>query len=243
MASGPELRFPTLYPWMRNLLIGLFVLYVVELATFNAGVDVYVLAWKPLAQGFAPWQPLTRFLVQGPSVFSFLMGMLLIYFLLPGIWQEVHRDTLRNALIAGAIGGTVLPFCLDLLLADQGAVMGWSTLAYVFLPTVFGLALPTRTIYLMFAIPVNGRLILILTGVFAGLALVMGAGATLASAEPAGVFGGIVAWWNALGPGARRRELRRKASSIEKELRRFEVIEGGKSGPQGDQNGRDEWIH
>ena len=244
MDGGPEFRFPTLYPWMRNLLIGMFALYVVELASYNAGFDPYVLAWLPIGNGFAPWQPLTRFLVQGPSVFSVLMGMLLVYFLLPAVWEHVDPRRLRDALIAGVIGGTLLPFGLDLVLADTGPLMGWTTLAFIYLPTVFGLSMPNQTVYLMFAIPVNGRFILGMTGVVAVLVLLFGAGATLQSAEPAGAFVGIVGWWQVLGPGARRRELKKKAASIERELRRFEVIEGGKSTPQGGQNGRDdEWIH
>lgn len=246
MDRGMEFRFPTLQGWMRNLLIGLFGLYALELILRNAGFPVYSLAWQPLESGFRPWQPLTRYLVQGEGVFGVLMGMLLIYFLLPSLWETVSRHKLRGTLIAGALGGSLLPLLFDLAWSDSGPVMGWVTLTGVFLPTLFGLALPNQTIYLMLAIPVNGRFLLWATAVVSGLLLVFGGG-QMSSAEPFGVWSGMYGWWQFLGPGARKRELRSKAASIERELRKFQVIDGGLSGePQGDQDGRnggDEWVN
>ena len=112
----------------------------------------------------------------------------------------------------------------------------------VYLPTMFGLTMASRTIYLFFVIPVNGRFLLWMTAVVSGLvfALSLGTG-DIGGAEPLGTWLGTYGWWQLRGPGARRRELKRKAASIERQLRRFEVIEGGKG--QGDQDNRDEWVN
>ncbi len=244
MDRGAQIRFPTLHAWMRNLLIALFVLYVLELGLRNAGVDVYLLAWQPFGHGFQPWQPLTRFLVQGPGVVGVIMGLVLLYFLLPGIWATVEQAILRSALLAGLAGGTLLPLLLDLAIAGDGAVMGWTTLLWVWLPTIFGLSMPNQTIYLMFVIPVNGRALLWFTAVICGLALLFGAGARIESAEPLGVWLGVYGWWQGLGPGARRRQLIAKAAGIERELKRFTVIEGGKGQSDGNRPPEgDEWVH
>ena len=179
MDQGTQFRFPTLEPWMRNLLIGAFLLYAAELVTRNAGFDVYTFAWSPFGNGFAPWQPLTRYFVQGDYVFGVLMGMLMVYFLLPGLWMQVSADRLRNALLAGAVGGSLLPMLADLAVGDVGLVMGWTTLAFVYLPTMFGLTMASHTIYLFFVIPVNGRFLLWMTAVVSGLVFALSLGCLL----------------------------------------------------------------
>ena len=51
-----------------------------------------------------------------------------------------------------------------------------------------------------------------------------------------GVWLGVMGWYYYLGPGARRRQLTRQATRIERELSRFRVIDGGKTDP-------DDWVH
>lgn len=241
MQGRQQYTTPTFQPWMRNLLIGLVAAYVLELILRNTGVPVYALAWDPIGAGFQPWQPLTRFLVQGGSVFSVLFGALLLYFLLPALWYVVEPERLRNAAIAGLVGGTVLPLLVDLALADGGTMMGWTTFLAVWCATVFGLAMPEDTIYLMFVVPVNGRFVLWATAVITGLVFLMGATTTHATAEGFGTWLGVYGWWQLRGPGARTRQLKQKAARIERELQRFQVIEGGR---QDDDNREpDEWVH
>jgi hypothetical protein len=94
---------------------------------------------------------------------------------------------------------------------------------------------------LYFVLPVSGRMIV--WGTLIVLVLMLLAAPVTASLEPMGVWLGAWAWWNYRGPGARRRNLKRQAHKIERELRSFQVIEGGRSeAPQGDQDG-DGWIH
>ena len=64
-ARPMSLELPPQPPWARNTLIGLFVLYALELLSRNIlhlPVDQGV--WSPLRQGFAAWQPLTHFFVK-----------------------------------------------------------------------------------------------------------------------------------------------------------------------------------
>lgn len=240
MQGSPQLQMPSLSPWMTRVLGGLFALYVLELVLRNAGLDVYALVWRPLGSGFAPYQPFGRFLVQGDdsgALFNVLIGLLVLYFLLPAMDQVLERAQWLRGLAAGVVGGTVLPFLLDVVgLAPGGGAMGWvvSTSALFLL---FGLAMPDGEIRLFFVLPVSGRIIV--WGTLALSVLFYLLGPSLHTAEAIGVWCGVMAWWYGLGPGARRRQLQKKATSIEAELRRFQVIEGGRSNRPSD----DEWVH
>lgn len=240
MDRRAQLGFPPLEPWLRNLLVALFALYVVELVLRNTGFDVYDAAWRPFGAGFAAWQPVTRILVQGDSVLTVVFGLLTLYFLVPTVLGHLGADRLRQALAAGFVGGTAATLLLALAFADQGMLTGWAPTVIVTLLALFGLVAPEATIYLMFVLPVSARFLMYATGVFATLTLIVVPRA-MGSAESFGVFFGVLGWWYGLGPGARRRDLKKKAAKIERELRRFEVIEGGRA--QGDQGSRDEWIH
>jgi len=238
-AAQPQFRLPTLEPWMKQLLGLLFGMYVLELVLRNTGMPVGQLEWHAFESGFAIYQPVSRYLVQGRSaVFSVMIGLLVLYFLLPGLLQMFSRQQLTQAVLSSAVGGTVLPMLLDAVWLSGGAVMGWSVLVLT-LVVLFGLANPSGTIYAFFFIPISGTLIL-----YGSLAISLAGfilSPTLAQAEPVGVWLGTVGWWFFMGPGRRRRDLKKKAEKIEKELRRFQVLEGGLSDtPQGDQ---DEWIH
>lgn len=238
--AGPQLQLPVLSPWMRNLLIGLFALFAVELVLRNLGMPVDALAWRPFGEGFSLWQPLTRYLVQGGhagAVYNVLFGLLILYFVLPAVDSLLTRERTIRAVIAGAIGGTALPLILDALFLDGSATQGWTVLTTA-LFVLFGLSLPSGVIRLWFIIPITGQVIV--WGIF-GLELIFFLlNPSLRTAEGLGTWLGVYAWWHSLGPGGHRRNLRRQARKVEKELRRFQVIEGGK---QDDQDRDDDWVH
>lgn len=243
-AAGPQLQLPSLAPWMRNLIIALFALYVVELLATNAGLPVRALAWHPFGAGFEPWQPFTRFLVQGRGVFGVLLGLLVLYFLLPAVNSVMPRERMLRAIGAGALGGTVLPLVADLLpFIDGPGIHGWTVLS-TSLVLLFGLAIPHGVIHLWFVIPITARVIVWGT---LGLSVVLFLlDPSLRTTEGIGTWLGVYGWWNLFGPGGRKRQLRRQAKRIERELRRFEVIEGGRSDePQGRQGpgDDDDWVH
>jgi len=54
-----------------------------------------------------------------------------------------------------------------------------------------------------------------------------------------GVWLGTFGWWHGLGPGRRRRELRRKGVAVERELK-LTVLEGGRTN---DGDNRDDTVH
>jgi len=237
--AEPQFQMPVLDQWMKRLLAVLFGMYVIELVLRNAGQPVGLLEWKSFDAGFAAYQPVTRYLVQGQySVFSVVIGLVVLYFLIPGIHQFYTRKQVLQATACAALGGTALAMLLDVVWFTSGAVMGWPVLV-ITLVVLFGLAMPDGTMNIWFVFPVSGTLIL-----YGTLALAIAfflLSPSMMTAESLGVWLGAYGWWHVWGPGGRRRALKKKAANIEKELLRFEVIEGGKSDvPQGDQ---DDWIH
>jgi hypothetical protein len=229
-----QVQLPTLLPWHRNLLVILFAAYVIELVLYNARVPIYDwLAWHGFSSGrFAPWQPVTRLLVQGASrgaVFGVLFGLLVLYFFLGPLEEMLDRRRLARAIGAGAVGGTLLPLAVDalgLLSGTGDTAFGWSFLVLA-LPALFGLARPDADVLLL-VFPVKARVFL--WGALVVALLILLVEQSLDSFGSLGVWLGVYGWWNLLGPGARRRDLKRQAQGIERELHRFQVLEGGRKG-------------
>jgi hypothetical protein len=241
---APETVFllPVLERWHKWLLGGLFGLFVVELALKNLGVSlVPTLAWWSFGAGFEPWQLVTRFLVQGDdrqAVASVAFSLLLLYFFLPMMESLTDRRTLARAVGAGALGGTLLPLLVDATgWSAPSVALGWRPLAYA-LPPLLGLLRPNQQI-LLFFFPVQASWILWGTLVLALLNVL--AERSLDSFQELGVWLGVYGWFHLLGPGRRVRDLEARGRKLERELRRFEVHEGGKKGPRG--NRPDDLVH
>lgn len=245
-AGTPQLHLPELAPWMRNLMVGLFAMYVGELVARNIGLPIDTLAWSPFEAGFQVWQPLTRYLVQGGtrgSVFDVLFGLLVLYFLLPAVGTLLSRHQATRALLAGVVGGTLVPLLLNALVPMAGVNSGWTVLTTTAI-LLFGLAMPSGVVHLWFVIPITGRTIV--WGSL-GLATVFFLiDPALRTSEGLGTWLGVYGWWMGLGPGSRRRRLLSEAQKVQRELSRFEVIEGGRRDPRPSRNrptDHDDWIH
>ena len=233
--SGPtNAMTPQLEPWMQRILMGLFGLYVIELMASNIGLPVGALAWRPVGMGFSPHQLLTRFLVQGNSVFSVLISLLVLYFFLPAIDRLYARRQVIQSLVCAVAGGTALALFFDVIgFLNPGSTFGWSVLLMPMV-VLFGLGMPNGIVHLFFILPV--RAIWFVWGSIAIAGLSFLAQPALATADAVGAWCGVMGWYHYMGPGRRRRELTRQAASIERDLRRFQVREGGKTDP-------DEWVH
>jgi hypothetical protein len=233
--NGPASSMvPELQPWMRQLLIGLFGLYAVELLAGNVGFSFATFVWRPFGYGFAPYQLLTRFLVQGGEVFGVLISLLVLYFFLPAIDRIYTRQQLIQCFVCAVVAGSALGLIGDGLgLLVPSPAMGWSVLIMP-LVVLFGLGMPNGVVQLFFVLPI--RAIWFVWAAIAIASLSFLAHPALTTADAVGSWLGVMGWYHYLGPGRRRRELTRHAASIERDLRRFQVFEGGKQDP-------DDWVH
>ncbi len=235
--SGGGFQLPPLTPLTRNVLIALFVLYTVELMARNlAGAPIDVLRWYLFGQGFSAWQPLTRYLIQGQGVLGVVLAGVVVYFFLPVMERMFSLRQVAEALACGAAGGTALGLALDLLGLAGGSTGGWAPLVTVLI-VLFGLKIPDATILLFFVLPVPAKVLAWGTGVIAFLLLL--ASFDLSSIDLFGTWLGAVGWWYWRGPAGQKRRLLRKASQVERELNRFQVLDGGKRGARD----QDDWIH
>ena len=233
---GVQFAFPTPEGWERNVLIGLFVAYVAELVVARVFPDpqaLYtLLAWStapgvdPLS---APWQPFTRFLVQGNNAVEVLFSLVLLFFALPTLGRLVDESYILRGLIAALLMGTVLPAVVSLsgLASLPDVLMGWGQL--ILLPFVLiGLIQPKATLYLL-VFPVEGRWLL-----WGSLAIPLLQILLLRSASALELLGfwlGPVLWFYLLGPGRPKRDEpapKGPVSDMER-LSRFQVIQGGAS--------------
>ncbi len=225
--AGPAL--PYLDPWMKRLLAGLAGLFVAEILAGLVGVYLHPLYYTGRDFLAAPWTLLTRLPFQGPqAVVSTALDLLVLYFFLPALAHHLSRRQMLEALAATAAGSTAAVLLLDIIGIGAGAAHGWGHLL-VGAVALFGLSMPGATVNLYFLIPIQARWILWAALILPVLMLLsdLGAGGnSLASVQAVGAWGGAYAWWHGRGPGARRMRLKRKARTIERELR---VFQGGRS--------------
>ena len=143
-----------------------------------------------------------------------------------------RREQLVRAAAACPLGATLVPLGLDILGLGHGAAYGWSPLVSIGALCLFGLAHPQAQVLLFFVIPVSapvfvwgslGLSILLLLAAFGSPYQ-----STMHAAQYLGAWLGAWGWWQTMGPGGHRRQLRREAASVRSQLRRFEVLQGGK---------------
>ncbi|MCO4743519.1 MAG: hypothetical protein KC912_01940 [Proteobacteria bacterium] len=218
------IALPPLTRGLKVLLIALFGLYVLQLICENyLGIPVSLLAWAPGTPG--PWQPFTRFIYQMADPPGFLLMLLAFYFFVPPTLEQNPRRELIEIAAAVFLGSTLLALGMDQFF-PKSATAGWGSVLIAML-ALFGLRAPGSTILLAFVIPIEARIFVALSGGIAGLTLLFAPG--LQGGDYLGAFLGVLLWWYGRGPGKRRRELASQGRQVERELRRFTVLQGGQS--------------
>ena len=241
----PNISLPPLPPTVRNVLIGAGVLYAIELFV-NLSVPTLVqsLAWLPFGHGFQIYQPFTRYLVQGADPFSFLLSLLVLYFFLPlvlsqfkgkKLWTVIGSAVLGSLLFGIVTDGLGLLRPVNPLSPHISGAWGWTTLSTACV-ALFGLLRPKATVNLFFVLPVQAGVFAWGTGVIALLFFLYAP--TLGTGQHLGTWLGLMAWWYGLGPGSTRRKLKSKGRKLEKDLRRFKVLEGGQKDGK-----KDDWVN
>jgi len=241
--SGPGFSIPWPSTPVRAVIIGMIVLYVVEMFLANlvlpSSLSPYLwLAWTPSLDVTLLWQPLTKYFVQGRDPFGVLLSLMVVWFFLP--WA-IDRFTLRDlgvaaaSVVLGCVVAGMAWFGLNLAWTSLipgtsgwtvGVAMGWQPFV-VGLVASFCMAMPDQELNFMFVVKLQARWLFWLE--LGLISLFFLAGPSVATFEMFGAFGGIVAWWHLLGPGALRRRYRTAGRKVE---RGFQVITGGKQGGQ-----------
>lgn len=249
-ARQPPPGLPVLNDWMKRLIWVLFGVWLMELLSNLAGAPTNLLMLPGfLGWVLMPWTIVTRYLVQGTStsaVASVLLGLLVIYFLLPGTAMRLTRRQIAEGTLAGVVGGTLLVLFVDVVVSFSGAALqpgydhGWRSLLMA-LVVLFALANPDGEILLYFVIPARTSWFLWGSLAYAGLLVLAAASSDepiLGPVDHVGVWLGTYGWWFWRGPGGRRRHLKRQAGKVERELRNLRVLPGGR-----EQSGRDDVWH
>lgn len=233
----PNFNLPRLSSDIRNVLIGAGVLFALELVLKLSQPELVLqLAWHPIGRGFHWYQPLSHYLVQGSSPFSFLLSLLVLYFFLPIILESYKKGKWLPILGSVVLGSWVFGFVTDVSgLLGSTPAWGWTTISTACV-ALFGLLRPKAVVNLFFILPVQASVFAWGTGVIALLFFL--SAPSLETSQHLGSWLGLIAWWFGIGPGSRIRKLKAKAKKIEKDLHRFTVLDGGQS----DQN-RDDWVN
>lgn len=214
-------------PLVRNLLVALFAIYVVQLLL--GGTLERWLAWNPLGDGFAPWQVFTAFLLGGPSPLGAFFGWLAIFFLVPPLERMLGRRALARAMGVSWLAGVVAAMVAAALGAHQaGVILGASPLIGAMIG-LWGFTVPNAVIHLFFVLPVKASWLGWGTGLLAFLYML----ATREVVNVLAFFAWAGAWAWAVTPGdwQRRWKLKKQERELQKKLSRFQVLEGGKEAP------------
>ncbi len=210
-------------PLVRNVLITLFVVYVVQLIGGEPFTTLF--AWQPFGPEFRPWQVITAFFL-GLGPISTVFGWLMLFFFLPLLENTLGLRNLGFATLFAWFFSVVCTFiCLAFGLPDTTFLgSGPILLAYT---ALFGFLLPDLRFLLFFVIPVKASWLGWGSGLLSFLYLLF---------QPSNItalsfFAWVGAWlWAGGRNGAFRRfRLEAQRKRVERRVSRLEVIEGGKA--------------
>lgn len=216
-----------LSPLPRNLAIGLVAAYVATLLGLAAAPRLVAdLTWTTPPWSGAPWTVVTTFFVILGDPLSVLLSTWMSAYLVTILDRRFTRRQLGSAAL-GALGGgwTFALLAQAVGLPGLGPVGPWSLLGVGLV--LWGRSAPDEQVSLFGVVPVRAALF-----VWGALAVhVLRLLAALPGTEwVAPLFGlgtwvGVMAWWQTLGPGARRRRAIAKGKVLE---RSFLVVPGGR---------------
>lgn len=169
MSQLPAFRFDPPTPFVKSILIGGTVLYILQQIVMQwMGIPLGTfIAWDPNTTFSMPWTVLSHFLFLYNSPLGFLFDMVAMYFFLPVVVQSYGRKGLNRLLLWVAIITTTV----GLIGVITHAIPSTSTPAFGIRPlitamiVIFGLKNPYATIYLLF-FPIQASWVAWGTGIF-----------------------------------------------------------------------------
>ncbi len=245
------MRFgPPLTPLLRNLLVALVALYVVQLVLQSwLGMPILALCAlhapaspMGLTGMFRPWQPVTALLFNTMQPTAAFFDWLMLWFFLPPALSTLGRRETAKLLGTSWVVGVLVGFGLAWVgIVHAASIYVGITCITVCLVVVFAMANPQAQIRLFFVLPIRAIWVLYLELFL--LSLYFLAYRDLESAINLGGWATAVAWMYG-GGSTRQLLLRLKLRWLQRAKRRqaggrFEVIEGGR----GRRGGHDDWVH
>lgn len=226
----------------KRALIALIALYIVELVlVFWFKIDVGRWIFMNRVGGsWMPWQLLTAQLFNHLSPMGAIFDWIILVFFLGPVERLMGRKKLLQSLGIVALGAGFVTTGLDVLGAvNVDAPFVGLNPVITALVVFFGLSLPNATIRLFFVLPIKAAWFAWGSGLVALLYFlaVRDLGSAMALSGWIMAFGVMK-----FGPDEwKTMWLRYKARNIEKELAKFEILDGGKGGGGGEDD--DEYIH
>ncbi len=249
-----------LTPFVRNLLIALVSIYVVQVVLeswMGMPISAWMGVWPPIGpQGstgmFRAWQPVTALLFNSDPT-SALMDWLMVFFFLQPTLEILGR---KGA--AKLLGVTwVIALLASMALAWIGIVsvtspcLGVTTLVAAMV-VAFGMARPNAQLLFLFFLPMRGRTLVLLELAIATLFFLYYRSFESSVAFTTSIAAVVWMWCD----GSLRTLLlklklqwlvhqrdRLGARPRRREAGRFEVIEGGRGRGEGRAGGDDDWVH
>jgi hypothetical protein len=223
-------------PLVRNTLLVLVGVYVAQLLIPGMAA---LLAWSTGVGLFAPWQVLTCLVLGGPDPGQALFDWVGVFFLVPLLDDLMDRRTwVLQLLTCWAVAVVTGLGAVTLGLVDPSVIMGQTALLDAAIAFI-GFRMRHAQFLLMFVIPVRAVWLAWITG---GMSLLY-----FLAYRNADTWTMLVCWAaaavlaNVDRGSLRRLSLQWKKGRIERRLRKFEVIDGGKDGPP--RTRPEDWVH
>lgn len=229
-------------PLVRNVILTLFGVYVVQLVV-GWQVVLALFALAPLGGGLMPWQPFS-FTFVGAEPGGMLWQFVGVFFFLQPVVDTLGRRRFWWSTLF------VWGFALVVKLGAEalGVLAPTPTFGFAWwvdaLVAWFGFSNRGQPVRMMFFLPMRAEMLAWIAGILSLLYVLFSR--DTASLHMLAAFVG--AWIILhLEPGALRRlRLRLKKAKIERQLSRFEVIDGGKEGAAGERPRRGDpkdWVN